>query len=83
MIIKFKIFEENNSSQVFKIGDLVKYKYLHDEIYQIYRIHEDKSRLGYQTGYIRDIITKKSKWEIFNKLRHLTELEKNIIKYNL
>lgn len=58
MIIKFKIFEENNNNQEFNIGDLVKYKYSHDEIYQIYRIHEDRSRLGYKVGYIRDIITK-------------------------
>lgn len=65
MITNFKIFEENLDETEFKINDLVKYKLSNDDIiYQIYRIHEDKSRRGYQTGYMRDINTKKSKWEI-------------------
>jgi hypothetical protein len=81
MITNFKIFEDNN--EIFEIDDLVKYKYLYDDIYQIYRIERDKTRLNYQTGYIRNIKTKKPKWEVFNKLRHLTDLEKNMIKYNI
>jgi hypothetical protein len=68
----------------FNLQDLVRYKDSDDDtIYQIYRIHTDTNELGYQTGYMRNIKTKFPKWEMFCKVRHLTDLEKNAVKYNL